>query len=211
MLDLDGTIIDSKDTIVNSAITVLESFGIKSLTKEEIRKSIGLPIEVVFGKFADGATLLSMAKAFREDLLLLGSSKTMLYPGAKCFLEKNMHEGNINVIVTNKPRELATAILRELLILDYFELVVGPGINLEPKPSPAMIQHVLNLFPNKSNAFMIGDRKEDIEAARLAGVTSVLMIHSDHDSTITTGSNPDYTSHGFKSLETLFKLGENDD
>ena len=210
MFDLDGTLVDSKDAIVDSAMRILKLYNFEGLAESDIRKSIGLPVEVVFGKVIKGDALISVTKAFREDLLLRGSGKTTLYSGVEKFLASHSDKNTIKVVVTNKPKELATYVLKELGVLKHFKLIVGPDITLAPKPSPSIIQHVLRIFPNCSRALMVGDRKEDIEAARAAGVTSVLMIHPDHDFYISAESKPDYTSYGFKNLETLIQLGEND-
>jgi len=211
MFDLDGTLIDSKEAIVGSAVRTLETLNVLGLTEDEIRKSIGLPIEAVFGQVMSGNQLVAASKAFREDLLFHGIHKTNVYPEVENFLKGISGKGIIKAIVTNKPKDLAVNILSELDLLHHFEEVVGPDIALEPKPSPAMIHFVRRRYTDCSRAFMIGDRRQDIDSARAAGVKSVLMIHPDHESSISAGSKPDYTSHGFKDLEAILWFGETND
>ncbi len=208
MLDLDGTTIDSKDAIVDSAMRILESLNVEGLSEEIILRSIGLPIEVVFGQVLSGENLAVASKAFRDDLLLRGGRKTQIYPEVEEFLAAAKQVNMVLAVVTNKPKPLAENILNELGILHYFDFIVGPDSDLPPKPSPAMIQYVMKMFPDCSKAFMVGDRKEDIQAANAAKVEAILMIHSENDGLDMDGAKPDYTAFGFKNLETIFRFGE---
>ncbi|MDA7437934.1 D-glycero-beta-D-manno-heptose 1,7-bisphosphate 7-phosphatase [Candidatus Pseudothioglobus singularis] len=67
-------------------------------------------------------------------------------------------------------------------ILDIFHCPHGPDSNCEcRKPRPGMFIEAKNKHNiNMNKSWMIGDRKRDITAASLAGITNTILVGSGH-------------------------------
>lgn len=63
--------------------------------------------------------------------------------------------------------------------LSNFKIHVQGSDNLSPKPEPQIIEAVLLEFP-KRKALMVGDRLEDIVAAKVAGISSIGIASGAH-------------------------------
>jgi phosphoglycolate phosphatase len=82
-------------------------------------------------------------------------------------------------VATNKPTQNAKNLLEKVGLLEFFTLVQGSD-NLRPKPSPQIIECVMSSV-QPTFAVMVGDRMEDIEAARLAGISSIGVSQTAHN------------------------------
>ena len=173
MTDLDGTVIDSKEAIANSAIYTLKEFGLDNIEKEVIYPTIGTPIREVFSKYLDNHELENAVSIFREDLVKNGKFETHQIVNAKRVLLNLKKKGARICIVTNKRTPLAQTVINQQNLDECFDSVLGSDVG-KPKPSPELINKAMACFPSKHNV-MIGDRPEDIEAGKRAGVPTVFF------------------------------------
>jgi len=78
--------------------------------------------------------------------------------------------------VTNKPYRPAVALLEALNLLDAFELVIGGDTLVHKKPHPEPLLHCLRHFQvSAAQALMVGDSRNDVDAARAAGIKSLAL------------------------------------
>ena len=173
MTDLDGTVIDSKEAIANSAIYTLKEFGLDNIEKEVIYPTIGTPIREVFSKYLDNHELENAVSIFREDLVKNGKFETHQIVNAKSVLLNLKKKGARICIVTNKRTPLAQTVINQQNLDECFDSVLGSDVG-KPKPSPELINKAMANFPSKHNV-MIGDRPEDIEAGKRAGVPTIFF------------------------------------
>lgn len=203
MFDLDGTLIDSKNAILKSAKRVLKRLDIYSISDRQILESIGLPIKTLFETILSGEQLSDAVFEFQKDLLATGASSTKIYPNVQYALSELMNSGVNTAVVTNKPTKLAEEILSNLKLDNYFKSIIGLGSGRVPKPSSQMLIETMNFFGLPTDVYMIGDRIEDMQAAKCAGAKSILIKHKDHIESLSQGSNPDYTLVSFNHLPNL--------
>jgi phosphatidylglycerol:prolipoprotein diacylglycerol transferase len=113
MFDLDGTLVDSREAIYDSAISVLSQYSKHLPTKEEVFKSVGLPVKILFSQFLDESVVDAAVPEFRSHLKEFGADKTKLLPNAIetliAFKEKDISIG----LVSNKQTALAKSILEQ--------------------------------------------------------------------------------------------------
>jgi HAD superfamily hydrolase (TIGR01509 family) len=173
MTDLDGTVIDSKEAIANSAVYTLNKFGVDNIEKKDIYPTIGVPIKEVFGKFLDNQELENAASIFREDLVENGKFQTHQIANAKKVLLNLKKNGAHICLVTNKRTPLAQTVINQQNLEECFDLILGSDIG-QPKPSPELLNKAMESYPSRLNV-MIGDRPEDIEAGQQAGVPTVFF------------------------------------
>ncbi len=80
--------------------------------------------------------------------------------------------------VTNKPEHLAKELLQKLQIDHYFSLVVGGDSLALRKPDPLPLLHSMQVFnTTQLQTLMVGDSKNDIEAARRAGIDCIVVSY----------------------------------
>ena len=206
VFDLDGTLIDSKQAILDSAVRTLESFKVTDFDHTEILESVGLPIRTVFQNFLQGEILEKAVNQFRSDLLDTGESSTFLFDDTNSTLEKLHSKGVTLAVATNKYSYLAKEVLKQQKIEKYFDRVVGADTS-PPKPSPDMLKALESEFPQMDLYVMVGDRGEDMMAAKSAGFFSYFIDHG----TIHSSSLPsDLTDRRLASLDEIVLYIEED-
>ena len=94
-----------------------------------------------------------------------------LYPAVKETLSTLKNAGFEMAVVTNKPDAFVQPLLKAAGIADYFSYTLGGGILPVHKPAPEPLFYLCDKFDVQPNqALMVGDSKNDIEAARAAGM-----------------------------------------
>ena len=118
--------------------------------------------------------------AFRADYHDQLAVNTRLYPGIRELLVALRGAGIAIAVATNKPGDLTREVLRQLQVFALFDHVVGPEDVTHKKPAPDAIEELCRRCEVPASATaMVGDMETDIDAARAAGVTAVLLTFSD--------------------------------
>ncbi|MGE8497678.1 MAG: phosphoglycolate phosphatase [Pseudomonas sp.] len=186
MFDLDGTLVDSVPDLAAAVDKALLALGRPAAGVERVRDWVGngarvlvrralagsLQHEQVDDALAREALELFMA-AYAESHTL-----TTVYPGVPEVLDALHQGGAALAIVTNKPERFVAPLLDEKGLGDYFRWIVGGDTLPQQKPDPAALLHVLELagIP-RSQALFVGDSRNDVLAARAAGVTCVALSY----------------------------------
>jgi len=195
IFDLDGTLFDSSEQILRAANAARNLHNQPNLSKERADQAIGLEASELFSDLPLTQTELSnLIREFRDALhkeVLLGNST---YPKAMDLL-KTIHEaGYVTGVATSKPQYLAEAVVENSPLREYVKEIHGTG-TARPKPEPDV---VLNCFSalGASEAFMIGDRVEDITAGLAAGVKTIGIAQTvfSKDELLIAGADYVYTS-----------------
>jgi phosphoglycolate phosphatase len=77
-------------------------------------------------------------------------------------------------VISNKNEALSRLIIKILQIEDYFPVICGGDTFPEMKPAPLPLLQVLDrLQLHQSNSIMIGDSINDIQAGKLAGISTI--------------------------------------
>jgi|LauGreDrversion4_1035100.scaffolds.fasta_scaffold24923_2 phosphoglycolate phosphatase len=179
IFDLDGTLVDSHTQI---AITLNEKrlqWGFPPKTLGFYHNNIGLPISYLIQDLnlteLDSKEFIADFRNTLHDKII---SNTSLFPGVLNFLEM-LEVNSIKIAVaTSKPTDLATLTIKHSELSRYDIFVQGTD-SFMPKPDPEVILRCLAEFGDPS-AIMFGDRKEDIWAARIAGIQSVGITLGGH-------------------------------
>lgn len=177
VFDLDGTLIDSLQDITNAVNHARAYFGLQPLQTTDVRPAVGDGIRVLIERAIpelhgdDIDKGVAQARDFYQRHPVVG---TRLYPGAaEAFgilaLKKKF-------VLTNKPEDIARAILAELVTDAGFEGVWGGDRPEGRKPSPAPLLAILRQTGVRADeTVMIGDGVNDIAAAQGAGISSLAI------------------------------------
>ena len=185
LFDLDGTLIDSGDDLAASINYMLKKIGRSEFKSETIKTWVGNGASILVKRALSGGMEIKdideneykkayeiFMEHYRNNLCV----NTKLYPGAKEILEYFKYKKK--AIITNKPYEFVSPILKEFGIEKYFELILGGDSLSEKKPSPLpLLVACESLGVSKENVIMVGDSKNDILAAKAAGIKSAAITH----------------------------------
>lgn len=188
LMDLDGTLIDSAADIALSLNRGLDDLGLPRVSELQVRdwvgRGAGRLVEVVLmhvvPHHADNpqrheveARLLERFMARYQDSVCEAST---VYPGVREFIDAVKAAGIRLACVTNKPYKPAVALLSALDLLDDFELLIGGDTLAHKKPHPEPLLHCLQHFAvTPAQALMVGDSRNDVDAAKAAGIKVVAL------------------------------------
>jgi len=174
LFDLDGTLIDSTEAI-------LESFGVAFKTFEEdvphdtrIKAEIGHPLDVMFATLGvEEEKVAEYVHAYKMHYREISCAKTILLPLAREAVELAAKHATLGV-VTTKTAKYSIELLEHMGLMSYFEVLIGREDVQNPKPHPEPIEKALAQLTNESKEiWMIGDTEMDMLAAKAAKVASV--------------------------------------
>lgn len=175
LLDLDGTLVDSRADIVTACNTALRDHGRAPLAHDAILTMVGdgarALVSRAFGLSPGSpeieAALASYERAYREK----PCEATVLLPGARELLAS----GVPCALVTNKPRLVAELVLERLGVRPSFAFVWGGGDGpLKPSPEGAHAA-LTELGVRGADAWFIGDGPQDVGAGRAAGCFTIAV------------------------------------
>ena len=88
LFDLDGTLTDSGEGIINCASLALEHFGLSVPSREEMRVFVGPPLQETFLRFGVSAEKTEEAiRVYRSRYIPIGKFENTPYPGIRELLE----------------------------------------------------------------------------------------------------------------------------
>lgn len=180
--DLDGTLLDTLGDLAAALNHALALAGRAPLSHDEVRPLVGLgTTHLLEGALAatggvprdDVPRLLDELLAYYQAHIAVHSRP---FPGLIAALDALDSMNVRTAVVTNKLEGLARRLLGELGLADRMATIIG-GDTLGPgkaKPSPAPVRAMIERCGG-GRAALVGDSIFDVEAARGAGATSVLV------------------------------------
>ena len=177
LFDLDGTLIDSTKAILESFNVAFSEFNLKTPNEEEIKRLIGLPLDVMFEKLGISKDKVwDFVDAYKKHYRKISTKKTKLLPFAREAVIEASKFARLG-IVTTKTARYSKELMENFGLMDYFEILIGRENVENPKPHPEPILKALHeMKANKEATFMIGDTCLDMVSAKEAGVRGVGVI-----------------------------------
>lgn len=181
LFDLDGTLSDSGEGIINSIDHALQKFGITA-DRQLLRTFIGPPLRESFAKHFvfDEEQTAEAISLYRDHFDKEGFFQNELYPGIMELLEDLRQAGKTLAIATTKAEFYAHKTLEYLKIDRFFpkELVVGAHLDGTRANKAEVIATVLERLGGEAeDKVMIGDRKFDIIGAKANGLDVVSVTY----------------------------------
>jgi phosphoglycolate phosphatase len=176
LFDLDGTLIDSTEAILESFAVAFETFHETVPDDEIIKAEIGHPLDAMFKSMgvAD-AHIWAHVDAYKAHYRKISKAKTVLLPDAKEAVELAAKYATLGV-VTTKTALYSRELLEHMQIMHYFGTLIGREDVTHPKPHPEPVLKALSkLKADKTECWMIGDTPMDIGAARAAEISAVAV------------------------------------
>lgn len=176
VFDLDGTLTDSGEGIMNCALLALEHFGLPLPTREELRVIVGPPLDQSFIRFGVPADRTGEAIAvYRSRYTTVGKFENHPYPGIKEVLERLQEAGHRLFVATSKPEDMSVEILEKFELAPYFERICGATLDGTRSHKADVIAYLLSQVRDAENIVMVGDTKFDVLGAKAHHIPTIAV------------------------------------
>lgn len=172
LFDLDGTLLDTLDDLMDAVNYALQQFGYPSRSREEVRCFVGNgAARLIQLSVPQGAPWEPVYACFQEYYPSHCCLKTAPYPGILDALNE-LEKRYPVAIVSNKP-DTAT----KTLCADFFPGVfaLGQSAACPRKPAPDMVFQAMQAI-GVTDCIYVGDSEVDVQTARNAGVPCLSVL-----------------------------------
>lgn len=185
LLDLDGTLVDSAADIHLCLNQALADLAYPAASERQVREWVGrgaprlceLALAQLMPQHSH-ADVSELLNRFMTRYTASVCQVSTVYDGVWPFLDAAQTVGIPLACVTNKPYAPARDLLAALDLLPRFQLLLGGDQLDHRKPHPEMLLHCLQHFSIPAEqALMVGDSRNDVDAARAAGVRSLAVSY----------------------------------
>ena len=174
LFDLDGTLTDSGEGIINCAVFALEHFGLPVPSREELRSVVGPPLFDSFRRFGvPEAQLGEAVTVFRSRYNPIGIYENHPYPGIRELLETLKSRGYKLCVATSKPEVMAERVLNHFDLARYFDTVCGASMDESRSSKDEVIAYLLAQNDQPGSMVMVGDTKFDVLGAAAHGIPTI--------------------------------------
>ena len=174
LFDLDGTLTDSGEGIMNCAKLALEHYGIQVPDIQSLRVFVGPPLVDSFVRFGVPAEEANNAVAiYRSRYLTVGKFENFPYPGIEELLQKLKADGHKLYVATSKPETTSIEILDHFGLSKYFDIICGATMDKTRSSKASVIAYLLRQIENAGNIMMVGDTAFDVLGAKVHGIPTI--------------------------------------
>lgn len=180
LFDLDGTLTDSFEGIINCVEYALSRMGEKKQERSSLTYFIGPPLiesfTYLFG--GDGEKAERAVSLYRERYSALGWAENRVYDGIEETLAALKKTGKTLVVATGKPEDFSVRIIEKFGLKKYFSLVAGASLDRTRDTKDKVIAYAMEKAAcYRTRTVMIGDRKHDILGAKANGIKSIGVLY----------------------------------
>jgi phosphoglycolate phosphatase len=178
--DLDGTLIDSRRDLADSANDLIVELGGAPLPEDAIGRMVGEGARLLVQRALTAAGLDEPADAVARFLVFYDQrllNHTRLYDGVADAVRLAREHARV-VVLTNKPKGPTDRILDGLGLRSLIDEVVGGDGPLPRKPDPAALLALMDVAgADETTTLMVGDSAIDHQTALNAGVRCCLVSY----------------------------------
>lgn len=226
LFDLDGTLTDPRLGITTCARYALKHMGIEEPDLKKLETFIGPPLWDSFQQFyglSKEEAMVATAK-YRERFSAIGLYENEIYPGIEELLKALSEKGVKLAVASSKPEVFVEKILEYFKIREYFTAVVGSNLDGSRVNKSEVILEALERLgvetdvslsgtddaPEANNTVaknlfcaMVGDRKFDVEGAKVMNLVSVAVAYGYAQGDELVLAGPDYIAETVEDLQCI--------
>lgn len=200
IFDLDGTLLDSVPDLTAAVDRMLALRGRLPAGIERVRDWVGngsmvLVRRTLAGSIEHAEVDDAEAETAHQDFLQAYAGEhrlTRVYPGVTKLLDWLREQGVAMAVVTNKPERFVAPLLEEKGLGGYFSWLVGGDTLPAQKPDPMALDWVMQKAgASVDNTLFVGDSRNDVLAARAAGMKVVAVSYGYNHGEPIAAQNPD--------------------
>lgn len=177
LFDLDGTLIDSTEAILESFHHSFDFHKLSRKEDEEIKSLIGYPLDIMYENLGvQKGVIAEIITTYKEHYRDISTQKTKLLKNAKEAVELASQFATLG-IVTTKTGLYSKILMEHFNVMHHFEVLIGREDVQNPKPHAEPIMKALEKLDTQNREiWMIGDTKLDLIAAQAANVNSIGVL-----------------------------------
>ncbi|MED5330673.1 MAG: HAD family hydrolase [Planctomycetota bacterium] len=176
LFDLDGTLVDAQEAIVDSVLDLAEKEGLEIPTRQWLTDRIGTsPTETwrLMGSSRPEVLSKTFSGLYGQDI----QERTILLPGVIKTLEALQQADILLALVTLRLTEDGQQALDQFDLHPFIQVVIGRDATPRPKPAPdSLLLAAQRLGVSSSNTLMVGDTAADMEASVAAGIGAIGVL-----------------------------------
>ena len=205
--DLDGTLVDSSETILESTKAALDKLKISySIPEEAFTNMIGMHFVDIFEELKidvpDFEKFISIYKGLYFDFM----DSSVLYPDVSetlSFLNKKKIKVSL---LTTKVQDQAEKIIDHFNLRKSFDYLMGRRDGLAHKPSPEPLLHICKELKVESvETVIVGDTELDVQCGKNAGSRTCGVLYGYRTKSQLEKEKPDFLISGLNELQTILK------
>jgi phosphoglycolate phosphatase len=175
IFDLDGTLIDSRRDLADSANELLAEYGAAPIAEGDIAGMVGCGVATLVKRVLNAAGVDVPPESALPRFLSLYDERlihyTRPYEGIAELLEALRGQQMTMALLTNKPLAQTAKILDAFGLTRYFRWFVGGDGPWARKPAPDGLRYLMRqACCGPSETLLIGDSMIDLQTSRNAGV-----------------------------------------
>lgn len=182
IFDLDGTLGDTRESLVYSVGLTLKEMGLPGITREQCISFVGNGARYLMEK-ALAASGAGNEKRIDEGMEVYGrifdefcTYQAAPYNGIPELLASLKERGIKISVLSNKPHRQTLKVVHKMCGENVFSYIQGQKEGIPRKPDPAGIQYALTemgIAPGE--CLYIGDSEVDVETGRNAGLKTICV------------------------------------
>jgi len=182
LFDLDGTLTDSGEGIINCVLHALKNFGIEENDFEMLNSFIGPPLHQSFKhcypSFSD-EQISTALEVYRERYNTIGMFENRVYDGIPELLDALRKAGYRLILATAKPECFTFPIMCHFDLERRFDKIYGCIEEIGRYDKYEVIRDLMADNPdlNAENTIMIGDRNHDVLGAAKNGLDCIGVLY----------------------------------
>jgi len=178
LFDLDGTLTDSAQGVINGVLHACEQLAIEPPEAEIIHKFLGPPLSHSFREYAgiEASKITDAVRIYREYYDEVGKYENKVFDGIPELLTELVNQGKRLAVATSKVDYAAVSILEHFNLDHHFDVIAGADVSGELRGTKAgVIAHALEELRmcDGTSVVMIGDREHDIHGAQAHELPSI--------------------------------------
>lgn len=203
IFDIDGTLTETNELIYATFNHVLGKYLDTTYSPQQITTLFGPTAETI---------MRELIKENSDDAIedyfnfyeANHNSLAKAYEGIVELVAEIREQGIPLSIYTGKGRRSSMITLREVGLVDYFDMIVTGDDIAEHKPSPEGVDIFVEKFNlSRENVLMIGDAPADIEAARATGIKIATVLWDSYAKEKVLEMGSDYYFHSVEDLRSF--------
>ena len=174
LFDLDGTLTDSGEGIINCAKFTLEHYHLPIPSEEELRTIVGPPLHDTFIRFGVPPEETENAvKIYRSRYNPIGKFENHPYEGIENLLQKLKDAGHTLYVATSKPEKMSIEILEHFGMAQYFDIICGASLDRSRSSKADVIAYLLSQCGDYDEKIMVGDTAFDVIGAKAHNIPTI--------------------------------------
>ena len=183
IVDLDGTMIDTVGDFDAALRLALADLDLPPVGRDFISRTVGKGSEHLLSRTlaelgADPTLYDRLWQGYQQHYMAVNGQQSAVYPGVVEGLAALRDAGLPLACLTNKPNAFAHPLLAKKGLEGFFRHAFGGDVFARKKPDPLpLLETCRALGSDPGRTLMVGDSRNDADAARAAGCPVVLVSY----------------------------------